>query len=215
MPKAGEHYLSERKRRFVDEYLKTCDGWDLSTGRKREAATAAGYADPRQCYKLLGSGGKVKCHAVYRYLCSLAPEGVTFEFVGKPIDTERAKQKAAKAKRDKAARAEALGIPQSFPQTSPQNKPQSFPQGFPQTTPQGFPQRHQYKDIVSDNIARLMQIADDPSETASNRINATKLIMSNAGELKPTEQKEEPSPEDALREMMRLLGVDGDVDPFT
>jgi hypothetical protein len=199
MPKAGEHYLSERKRRFVDEYLKTCDGWDLSTGRKKEAAVAAGYSDPRQCYRLLGRGGAVKCHAVYRYLCSLAPEGVTFEFVGKPIDTGRARQKANKAKRDKAERAAALGIPQTSPQTSQQ----------------GFPQPRQYNDIVSDNIARLMQIADDPSETASNRINATKLIMSNAGELKPTEQKEEPSPEDALREMMRLLGVDGDVDPFT
>ena len=99
MPKAGEHYLSERKRRFVDEYLKTCDGWDLSTGRKKEAAVAAGYSDPRQCYRLLGRGGAVKCHAVYRYLCSLAPEGVTFEFVGKPIDTGRARQKANKAKR--------------------------------------------------------------------------------------------------------------------
>ena len=207
MPKAGEHYLSGRKRRFVDEYLKTCDGWDLSTGKKTQAATAAGYADPRQAYKLLGSGGKVKCHAVYRYLMSLAPEGVTFEFVGKPIDTDRAKQKAAKAKRDKAARAEALGIPQPKPQTSPQNKPQGFPQAQSR-------QYNQY-DVASANIARLMQIADDPSETASNRINATKLIMSNAGELKPTEQKEEPSPEDALREMMRLLGVDGDVDPFT
>lgn len=61
--------LTDKKRKFLDAYLDSCKTpGDLSTGNVKAAAQVAGYAHPRQGFRLINGKGEVVDEAAQRYV---------------------------------------------------------------------------------------------------------------------------------------------------